>query len=262
MRFWIAAFLFCSSPLLALYNGNPSLPDMPELGLWISNDDWWGFKVGYEWDDTFEKRVKVVDRVSSRNDRYDGFHAMKNIGTLTFNVIDRFEFYTFLGAMKIDLSQRPVRGTRLEYQTKRQMAWGLGGRIILVYWEKVVMGVNALYTGSHLTIDRILDNGIPRRSSGARLKYYEWQVGISFSREIGPLIPYLGIAYASMRSNLYNVPLDASFPFQIADEDLKNREPFILILGTGLTKGQFVSFNLESRLVGEKALTLSGHIRF
>jgi len=262
MKLLFASLLFFSSSIFALYNGNPSLPDMPELGLWVSNDNWWGIKVGYYWDNTFEKRVKIDDRESSINDRFDTYCSITNVGSLTFNVIDRFEFYTLLGAMKLDLAQRPIKGTRLQYQTDSQLMWGVGGRIILVYWEEMIMGVNALYCGSHLTIDRIIDNGIPRLSDGARLKYYEWQIGVSFSREIGPLIPYLGLAYASMRTNLYNVPNDPSYLFQIADEDLKNREPFILFLGVGLTKGQFVSFNLESRLVGEKAITLSGNIRF
>lgn len=261
MKQLIALFLFFSLPLFALYNGNPSQPDMPEIGLWISNDDWWGIKLGYEWDDTFEKRVKIDDRESSVNDRIDTFCAMKNIGTVTFNVIDRFEVYGLLGAIKLDLAQRPTRTSRLQYQTDSQLMWGVGGRIILVYWEEMIMGVNALYCGSHLTVDRIFENGVPRNADGARFKYYEWQLGVSFSREIGPLIPYIGLAYASMRSNLYNIPNPAGF-FHVADEDLKNREPFILLLGLGLTKGRFVSLNLESRLVGEKSLSLSGCVRF
>ena len=262
MRLWYTVLLFFSFPLFALYNGNPSLPGMPELGLWISNDDWWGIKVGYEWDDTFEKRVKIDDRESSINDRYDTYCSIKNIGVLTFNVIDRFEMYGLLGAMKLDLSQRPIKGTRLQYQTDSQLMWGVGGRIILVYWEEMIMGVNALYCGSHLIVDQIFDNDIPRSASGARLKYYEWQLGVSFTREIGPLTPYLGLAYSSMRTNLYNIPIDPSFSFQVANEDLENREPFILLLGLGFSKGQFVSFNVETRLVGEKAVTLSGNIRF
>jgi len=124
------------------------------------------------------------------------------------------------------------------------------------------MGVNALYCGSHLTIDQLLDNGTPRLVTGARLKYSEWQIGVSFSREIGPLIPYLGLAYATMDSQLYNVPVDPAFPYQVAEETLKNREPFILLIGIGLTSGQFVSLNLESRLIGEKSISLSGNIRF
>ncbi|NRA90350.1 MAG: hypothetical protein HRU43_04400 [Simkaniaceae bacterium] len=164
--------------------------------------------------------------------------------------------------MKLELAQRPTKTVRLQYFTDNQLLWSVGGRIILVYWEEMVMGVNALYSGSFMRVSYILENGEPRKTSGARYKYNEWQIGIGFSRDIGPLTPYVGLAYASMNSNLYNIPNDPNQMFQIEDEELENRKPFILFLGLGLTKGKNVSLNLESRLLGEKALSLSGNIRF
>lgn len=250
------------TPVFALYNGNPSQPDMPEIGLWISNDNWWGFKLGYEWDYTFEKRIKVEDRRSSVRERFDTYCTRKNEGTLIFNVSDRFEVYGKLGSMKLDLSQRATNTVKLDYHTDNQFLWGIGGRIILVYWEEMVMGVNALYSGSYMHMSEILENGTPRKTSGARFKYSEWQIGVSFSREIGIFNPYLGLAYSSLNSSLYNIPHDPTFSTVISDEDLETREPFILLLGIGLTKGRNVSVNLESRLVGEKAMSLTGNIRF
>lgn len=254
--------IFFTFPLYALYNGNPSEPAMPELGLWISSDDWWGFKLGYQWDQTYEKRIKVEGRVSSIRERYDQYFSRKNEGLLIFNVSDRFEVYGKLGVMKLDLSQRPINAVKLDYHTDNQFLWGVGGRVILVYWEEVVMGVNALYSGSFMRISEIMENGEPRRTSGARFKYSEWQVGISFSREIGIFNPYIGLAYSSLNSRLYNIPDDSRFTTTIANEDLENREPFVLLMGLGLTKGKNVSINLESRLIGEKAISLTGALRF
>lgn len=254
--------VFMTLPLFALYNGNPSQPNMPETGIWISDDDWWGIKLGYEWDNTFDKRAKVEERHSSIRDRYDTFATVKNQGTFTFNVSDRFEFYGKLGVMKLELEQRPTNTTCLQYHTDNQFLWSFGGRIILVYWEEMVMGVNALYSGSYMRVSEILENGATRRTSGARFKYCEWQIGIGFSREVGPFIPYIGLAYASMHSTLYNIPDDPHFPFHVADENIENRQPFILYLGLGLTKGKSVSVNLESRMIGEKSIALSGSLRF
>ena len=262
MKKWSFLFLFFSFPLFALYNGNPSEANMPELGILISPDDWWGMKVGYEWDSSFDKRVKIEQRKSSVRDRYDTYATLKNQGTFTFNVSDRFEGYVKFGVMKLEISQRPTDTIRLQYFTDNQFLWTVGGRIILVYWEEMVMGVNALYSGSFMRVSEILENGATRRTSGARYKYNEWQIGIGFSREIGIFIPYAGLAYASMHSNLYNIPDDPAFSFRIEDEDVENREPFILFLGLGLTRGKNVSVNLESRMVGEKALSLSGCFRF
>ena len=262
MKKWLFLCFFVSFPLFALYNGNPSAANMPELGLFVSNDDWWGIKLGYEWDNTFDKRAKIDNRQSSVRDRYDSYASIKNQGVLTFNVSDRFEFYAKLGVMKLEIAQRPTDALRLQYFTDNQLLWTVGGRIILVYWEEMVMGVNALYSGSFMRMSEILENGATRRTSGARYKYSEWQIGVGFSREIGIFVPYIGLAYASMHSELYNIPNDPNFAFRVANEDVVNREPFILFLGVGLTKGENVSVNLESRMVGEKAISLSGSLRF
>ena len=262
MKNWSVLFLVFSLPLFALYNGNPSAPNMPETGVWISTDDWWGIKLGYEWDQTFDKRVKVKERHSSIRDRFDTYFSLKNQGTLTFNVSDRFEFYGKLGVMKLELAQRPTNTARLQYFTDNQLIWSVGGRIILVYWEEMVMGVNALYSGSFMRVSEILENGTTRRTSGARFKYNEWQIGIGFSREVGPFVPYIGLAYSSMHSDLYNIPEDLRFFFQVSDEELENRQPFILFLGVGVTKGKNISVNLESRMLGEKSISLSGCFRF
>jgi len=140
----VLCFLLFTTPLCALYNGNPSLPDMPERGLWAAGDDWWGIKIGYEVDSTFSKRVKIKERISSVKDLFDQYTSYKQLGVFTFNIIDRFEIYGLLGAMKLKIAQRPIQNTRLEYETDNQMIWGIGGRIVLVYWEDAELFVRGV----------------------------------------------------------------------------------------------------------------------
>jgi major outer membrane protein len=233
---------------------------MPERGLWATGDDWWGIKVGYELDGTFSKRIKIKKRKSSIKDLFDQYQSLKQFGVLTFNIIDRFEVYGLLGAMKIDMAQRPVRNIRVEYETDSQLIWGVGGRVVLVYWEEVIMGINARYNASHLKIDRLIVNAIPQNPKSTNMHYHEWQVGGSFSREIGNMIPYIGLAYASQHSYLRSIPNTSVYSFR--DEKIKNRNPFVLLFGLGMTSGQAVNFNIETRLVGEMALTGSADLRF
>ena len=256
----IFLLLFFTTPLVALYNGNPSLPDMPEQGLFTRGDQCFGVKLGYELDATFSKRVKfdVEQQGSKIKDLLDTYHSTKQLGVITFNLIDRFEIYTLLGSMKLKMSQRPFKGSYVEYETDNELIWGVGGRVVLVYWDEVILGVNARYNGSHLDLSRLTINGTPLATSDAKMEYHEWQVGMSFSREIGPFIPYLGVAYASMHSDLKNLPIFAN-----AERiELKNRNPFLLLLGVGMTSGKVMNLNLEVRMLGERALTASMDFRF
>jgi len=258
----IVCFILFTVPLCALYNGNPSLPDMPERGLWAAGDEWWGIKIGYELDSTFSKRVKIKERQSSVKDLFDQYKSSKQLGVFTFNIIDRFEIYGLLGAMKLKMAQRPVQNVRLEYETDSQMIWGIGGRVVLVYWEEVIMGFNARYNAAHLDLDRVIQNGVPRNPHGASMHYHEWQIGASFSREVGRLIPYVGLAYASMSSCLKSLPNSSAFTFNPDEEELQNRNPFILLIGVGMTGGKVLNLNLETRMIGEVSLTVSTDLRF
>jgi len=86
--------------------------------------------------------------------------------------------------------------------------------------------------------------------------------GMSFAREMGRFIPYIGLAYASMQSCLRNLPSRPAFSFNPQDEELGNRDPFIFLLGVGMTSGYALSLNLETRMIGERALTVSADLRF
>src|SRR5690606_32574807 len=120
-------------------------------------------------------------------------------------------------------AQRPTSTTNIEYHSSNAFSWGIGGRVILVYWAEMLMGVNALYMASTLPFDAIIQNGVNRRIGSSHLDYDEWQVGISFSREIGVFVPYIGLAYASMDSCLKSPPRQSSL-FNPKSENLKNRQ--------------------------------------
>ena len=124
------------------------------------------------------------------------------------------------------------------------------------------MGVNALYQNASLNIDSLSVNQKPLPSKEAGISYKEWQVGLSFSREIGIFVPYIGLAYASMDSILRDLPITSIIKPKLESQTIGNREPFILYLGVGLTKGQMFAINIESRLIGEQAISFFANLRF
>lgn len=267
---FLLIYLLFFLPLHGLYNGNPFAPDIPELGVHISNENWWGIKIAYLLDDTFWKGVnfsdpqKVLALGSEKmiGDFSGKCHLKKNSAVLTFNIIDRVELFTHLGTMNMNITSPLKDQMTLLYQSKNQFFWGVGGRVILVYWEEVVMGVNALYQSASLKMNSLSVNQNPLPPKGANISYKEWQVGLSFSRAIGIFVPYIGLAYASMDSRLNHLPgPSASIP-KLESQKIDNREPFIVCLGVGLTKGQAFAINIESRMVGEQAIALFADLRF
>ena len=262
--FWL---VFCCTSLFALSNDNPSAPNLPEFGILSDREAWLGWKFGYEWDMVMSKRIKVKSQKISQGeeeekgrtlgmlDRFDRYRTQKNFGVLTFNMSDRVELYGKLGLMQLTLAATFTDSVRLKIKTKNAFTWGIGGRVILIYWKEVVMGVNAWYQHAGLGVNQLSQNGAMIPPQRAHVNYDEWQIGIGFSREIGMFCPYAGLAYAALFGSLRHLE-------QYSSIEIKNRQPFILLLGVGITAKKAIAFNVESRLIGEKAVTVTGQFRF
>ncbi|MEM7175703.1 MAG: hypothetical protein AAF443_07245 [Chlamydiota bacterium] len=201
------------------------------------------------------KRVKVKDREPGMPDRFDRYKTQKNFGVITFNMSDRVELYGKLGVMQLTLAATANDFVRLKAQAQNTFTWGVGGRVVLIYWKEVVMGVNAWYQHAKPGVSHFSQNGEAISPKRAYVDYDEWQVSIGFSRIIGMFCPYAGLAYAALFSSLCQ---SEWFP----PIKIKNRQPFILLLGVGVTAEKAVAFNVESRLIGEKAITVTGQLRF
>ena len=254
MNFFI--FLFCfllSTSLHALYNGNPSFPTMPEQGIWSETEQWWGVKIGYQGDYIWNKKLKFHKGKEGDGEFFGALCTMKNEGVLTYNIIDRLEFFGSAGSMEAKISAHPDR-MKIKYKTDAGLVLGIGGRVILFYSKKILMGVNAKYTTSCLSINQTILNGVEQKRKG-HFTYNEWQLGFGFSREIDSFIPYLGLAYASMRGHFHHTP------FISKNEIAKAKEHFILFLGAGITNGLILDLNVEVRMIGEKAVSLSIDLR-
>src|SRR3990167_5104572 len=240
MKLFICIFsFFISTSLHALYNGNPSFPTMPEQGIWSPDEQWWGIKLGYQGDCVWSKHLKFHKGAGSDGEFFGTLRTMKNEGMLTYNIIDRLEFFGSVGSMEAKLTAQPAGRMKIKYKTDTDLVWGIGGRVILFHSKKIVMGVNAKYATSCLSINQAILNGIEQKKGKGHFTYYEWQLGVGFSREIKRIIPYLGLAYSSMRGYFHHTL------FISKNEIAEAKEHLILFLGEGITNGLILDLNLE-----------------
>lgn len=214
-------------PLHALYNGNPSFPMMPEEGFLFKNS-WFSWKVGYQWDEVWNRRIALKSRKVSFDRKVQTYTMMNHLGVVTWGFCDRVELYGAVGQ-----SHARARYAPYSWTMDAHLAWDVGGRAMLAYWGDFQLGVDAKYFQTH----------------DADAHYREWQIGLACSYRKSWWIPYLGIDYSDMR---------------IKREDwvFKNRFPIGLLMGFGVGLARGVNVNAELRLVSEMALTLSGDIRF
>lgn len=222
------SILIAPLPLLALYNGNPSLPMMPQKGLFIPDMSPVSVKLGYEIDWVYASPLKAQIPHAS-DEHVHGFESLSQFSVLTVNFIDRVELFANMGALSFHWHQPGD----LSYHVDPSFAYGGGGRAILAYWGDLQLSGQAAYI----------------RSSPAVAKFRQWQVGGGISYRFGWFFPYVGVDYINMN-------------LKTSTSELQMRDPFGIYLGMGLGWNRGWNLNFEARFINEDALSFSTDIKF
>ncbi len=245
----------------ALYNGNPSFPMMPEEGLFFKKDTWITIKMGYEWDDVFDRNLKVCGHRPHLKREIKNYAAIGNFGGITLGCNDRVEVYGMFGAEEANVDYEPYSGLQLKFRTDQCLAWTVGGRAILAYWGDVQLGIDAKYFEFNPHIHSLKLNGCAINPGGALYNYREWQIGLGVSYRVSLVIPYVGLKYSDVAAKFHQLKT-LSWVFPEKHLTMKNKCPIGIFLGVGLSLDRALNINFEARFYDETAVTASTDIRF
>ena len=264
MRKFLFLLLFLSGSIraFALYNGNSSLPMMPESGAFIPREAWVGVKVGYEFDFVYDRRLRMQGQhLDHCNKKVHKFDSLSNYGVLTLNFSDRVEIFSTLGVMSCELSHTPFANTKITYRTDNAFAWGVGGRAILAYWGDIQVSVNAAYLQSTPSLSTLRVNNRTYSTYGTEFDYNEWQIGIGVSYRFSWFIPYIGADFSNFRTRIEDLDSIRSFlPSRHAT--FKDVFPCGIFLGFGLSPDRAFAVNFEARFINENAVSVSADCKF
>lgn len=248
--------LLCTSPLAALYMGNPAQPQIISQGFWIPEDCSFGVKIGYLGDRVGDRKLKASGHAHGRIDKTRLYFDQ---GVLTFNLLDRVEIYGSAGSMNAKLSNRPhPDSSRREYQTHDGWTAGTGGRILLTAWKSLAIGVDGKIQWSNPGFKWMAVDGSSRNGRG-HFKYIEWQASFALSYTVEWLTPYLGVKYSNVHANINRIP---KFIYRHSTIKLVNRDRFGLALGATLSPGKKFDLFAEVQMFDEQAISFGGNLRF
>lgn len=249
--------IFPNVSIFALYLGNPASPDAVEEGLFLPEDAFMTFKVGYQVDFIFDKRLKSYAGAHARVDSFDG---QLNQGVITLNCLERIEGYASVGAIEATFSHRPKPShSRREYQTNYRVTWGVGGRVIVYEWDDSYIGLEGGYQWAfpHIKWDAL--NGTSF-TTDATMRYREWQIGLGLSHRFDIFIPYAAVKYSNVQAKVSSLRSDLELSH--SHFKMRNRDHFGLVLGCTLTNCKYFDLNIESRMIDEQAISLAGNVEF
>lgn len=257
-------FLIFSSPIFALYNGNPASPEMMEEGFLLTKEGNVTAALGFRSDWCLDRRMKVSSGFSGDFDR---FETSIQQGVFALDFFDRVEVYGSIGSIRLEATQRPMEAFRNEYETGYRFTWGVGGTVLVYQTGNLSIGFDGKYQHGTPNLDWIGVNGYGfGELSGAQLDYSEWQIGLGVAYQIEFLLPYIALTYSSAKADFSNIPqglvLLSPGLVPITHFNAKSRYPFGFALGTTITTGRFFSLNVEARVLDEEAISLEGTFKF
>lgn len=261
LQFFLFLFLI-PFPLFALYNGNPSLPMMPETGTFIPRNMWIGVKAGYQFDRVYDRKLHFAGPGSHHlRKTVQEYDSLSNLGIVTVNFNDRVEIFTSLGAIWAHLSQHPLSDTKVTYRTHSSFAWGAGARAIVAYWGDLQLSLNAAYLSSNMPLSSLSAGGKSYSTTHSHFNFREWQVGSGISYRVRWFIPYFGIDFSDLHVRIERLNALA-FLFPKKHVTFKESHPLGIFLGFGISPDRTIALNFEARVINENAFTLAADFKF
>jgi hypothetical protein len=261
-------FLVCTATIAtlhlnALYQSNPSLPQIIDKGFFLPEDLLLGIRAGYQHDQVFNRNLKAGKGADGDISKV---YQLYDQGVATFNFWDRAEIFGSLGAMSIFVNDRQrIKSShvQVEIQSKYQFTWGAGLRAAIINWKDTNLGVSGSfqYASPHVEWNTIEGASAPKAE---KFRYAEWQVGAALSQTIDLFIPYIGVNYSKVDASIHGLKFDETvvalrFPSKFK---MRSRHHFGMVLGCDFSTQKYFDLGVEVQLISEQAITLKADIRF
>lgn len=233
---------------------------MPEQGAWLSKNGFLGLKTGYLFDDTYDRKLRLVGQGTPSFHHHVGEgNWLSHLGVFTVNFADRVELFTTLGTLSAHWDHHPIEGIKISYHMPTHFCWGIGGRAILAYWKDLQFGVNASYLSYHSSLSSLKINHATHQEGEVALR--EWQVGIGISYRFKWFIPYMAMDYSDFRARIGQLKSIRSL-VGTTHLTFKDVYPLGPIFGIGISPEKAFNINIECRFINENALSASCDFRF
>lgn len=264
----------------ALPTGNPAEASLLNEGNWDDCgsagfcDPWFSWceafnvRFGFWGDYVFDRHLKIDD--APNRDKLHRSRLNTNAAIVVLNVINRYEVFATFGASHFWQTSNAVSysgplNSTLTMETQTDFSWSVGGRATLWQWGCTMLGLEGQYFSFRPKVHLVefgKDNSVyPDNIS--RLHYHEWQLGLGISHRINMFVPYAAVNYsnAHLRFTHPNLTIQtAETPLNLFNQ--KSAKQWGYSIGTSILVCEQAFVSVEGRFANEKALYVTGHVRF
>lgn len=261
----ISFFLLGLFPLrlTAMEIGNPAQPVLQKKGVVIEDPKKWSFRLAYLDDYVYRMRFKDAYLLSSLEPSSVPTFAKLSTtaGLITLNFANRIDFYSILGSAQIQIDK--------EIYTKRDFAWGVGGKILFAKVAKVHFGFDLKYFCTNQSPVFFVSEGFAYNIlNDFKLRYTEIQGSLGATYKTKYIAPYLQLTYliSELTPNfitaLVQYPLESTISLDANSKPVIGQRHWGMAVGATLLGSPKATLTVESRFINQNAIDVTGEIRF
>ncbi len=168
---------------------------------------------------------RIFHRTLKRKKEIFPMQVTSEYGGLLLNIWERFEGYLYAGHSKVKIRDQ---------MEESGFSWQGGGKVVLIQMKDTSLGFDVKYW-------------MVRPFESNRL--YSWQISGGVTQQVGFFYPYLGFVVSRLRT-------------RIDHKKLRDNHSSSLLLGASFSSGKYFLFNLEGRLIHERAFSANAAVVF
>lgn len=240
--------------------GNPAQPGLQTNSIFNMKERSVSFRAGYldDWvyEERFQDEFKPLGATQTRTFMKMSTYA----GILTLNFTNRLDLYGIVGSSRLQIDE--------EIFTKRALAWGVGGKLIIFQEGNFFLGTDFKYFETNQKPKYFVVDGLPYNIvSNYRLQYYEVQAALGIAYRISVFAPYLNATY--LVSHITPNPLlvlvrlpDEDEVVDVASKSVIIKKPWGMAIGLTLIDKAKATLAVECRLFNQYAVNWNFELRF
>ena len=256
----IAAALFIPATITATYFSNPAEPALQTDGLMKSPPSWYCLRAGYMSDHLYRQRFNEEFHIAGTPNPSSYAKLITDAATITLNFNNWLDINMLLGSSQMLIDH--------DVYTKRQFAWGVGGKFLIFHNESIFVGLDLKYFESNQKPIYLVSSGYAYNIvSDFKMNYYEEQAALGVAYRTRMICPYLYVSY--LYSKIEPNPCIAVVQMPTYDAtgesystSVIDRRRWGMAVGATIIGGTKGSITLESRFFNQNAINVSGEVRF
>jgi len=209
---------------------------------------------------SLEAETVLERKLASGNVANPTFNGTFYTGKFSLYVGNKLDVYGIVGLGDGKVKKFPDENYIIE--SKMAALWGLGISYVLREFEfmdgLLRIGVDAKYRQFEPDMDVVKYYREPISTRNQKLTFKEWQASLGFAYQYKKLIPYLGLKYSDVDSQIHFNNGSTTY----SDKTVTSKNNFGLFYGLDIIVKDNVSFNIEGRSLDEEAANLGLNARF